>query len=195
MAGAYPSGYPEIADREAYTAALLPDIAANGDGAEFFAALVRPLLELDDEIAALYAGLVELEDAAGVVLDIHGDQVGEPRQGMSDLLYRRLIAGRYVARAGAVTRPRVYAGWSALTGSSAATMEELGGAVRLVAPVDFQPTGVWLLRAGAVVRDLMGGSYQATALVTVPSTARFDDSITPWGVGRWAHQLRVLGAS
>jgi dipeptidyl aminopeptidase/acylaminoacyl peptidase len=129
------------------------------------------------------------------VNDLHGDLVSEPRQGMTDQLYRRIIAGRYVARAGGVTRPRVYAGWAALTGSSSATMEEFTGAVRLVAPVDFTPSDVWLSRAGAVVRDLMGGGYQATALVVTSTTSRFGDIATPWGVGRWAYQLRVQGAS
>lgn len=195
MSEEYPAGYPIVEDRDAYIAALLPDVAANGSGLAFFRTLVQPLLDIDDQIATLYAGLVELEDADGGTLDLHGDIVGEPRGGLSDTLYRRIIAGRYVARAGAVTRPRVYAGWAALSGSSNATMEELAGAVRLVAPVSFTPSDIWLSRAGAVVRDLMGASYQATAIVTTSVSSRFDDVSTPWGVGRWAYQLRVQGPS
>jgi hypothetical protein len=192
----YPAGYPIVDDWNAYTAALLPDIAANGDGLAFFRILVDPMRLLDDEVARLFAGLVEIEDAEGPTLDLLGDQVGESRRGLSDTLYRRIIAGRRVARAGGVTRPRVYAGWAALTGSSSATMEELGtSSLRLVAPIDFTPTDIWLTRAGSVVRDLIGAGYEATALVTVSSTSRFADGATPWGVGQWAYQLRTLGAS
>jgi hydroxymethylglutaryl-CoA reductase len=40
-----------------------------------------------------------------------------------------------------------------------------------------------------------GGGYRATALVVSATTSRFSDIATPWGVGRWAYQLRVQGAS
>lgn len=196
MSGEYPGGYPEIVDWDAYSASLLPDVAANGQGADFFRLLVEPLRVLDDRVSTLYAGIVEIEDASGPTLDLLGDYAGEPRQGLSDRLYRRIIAGRRVARSGGVTRPKVYAGWAALTGSSSARMEELGSAsVRLSAAVDFTPSGVWLGRAASVVRDLIGTGYQATASVITPVSARYADPTTPWGVGLWAYEIPVSGAS
>lgn len=192
----YPSDYPLIEDWDAYSALLLPDIAANGKGADFFRLLVDPLRAIDDEVALIYAGLVQLEDAAGAVLDLAGDQVNEPRQGLPDQLYRRIIAGRRVADAGGVTRPKVFAGWAALTGSADAVMNEPGvSSVELKAPVSFQPNDAWASRGGAVVRALMGAGYEATALVTTSTTAVFGELSTPFGTATFAHQLRVLGAS
>lgn len=155
-----------------------------------------PSVGLDDQAARLYAGILEIEDADEDILDLLGDMVGERRVGgMSSTLYRRLIAGRRVARAGGVTRARLYAGWRALTGSDAATMDEPGsGTVRLVAAVDYTPTDLWLTRAGSIVRDLVGAGYEASAMVVTPTSARFASPTSPWGVGRWAYQLRVNGA-
>lgn len=192
----YPAGYPAIVDWEDYSRRLLPDLAAAGDGAAMSRRLTEPLRDIDDRLATLHAGLVEIEDAQGGTLDLLGDDVDEPRQGLSDLLYRRLIAGRRVARSGGTTRPQVYAGWVALSGSGEATAEELGASsVLLRAAIDFTPTSVWLVRAADVVRDLMGTGYQCTALLTTSSTAIYDDPGTPFGVGQWAYQLPVLGAS
>lgn len=194
--GEYPGGYPRIEDRTEYVQAILPDVAANGQGLAWAALLYDPVMDIDDQVALMYAGLLELEDAAGVVLDLAGDRVGESRGGLSDQEFRRIIAGRQVAELRGIGRRRAYAGWVALTGSDAATMEDLGMAsARFVAPVGWEPSDIWLSRAGEVVRDLVAPGYEATALVTTTSTATFSTPSTPFGVGRWAYQLRVLGAS
>ncbi len=188
----YPAGYPTIDDWDAYVSQLLPDIAANGLGKSFYLTLVEPLRSLESDNAALYAGVVELNDASGQVLDLLGDFVNEPRQGLSDQLYRRIIAGRRVAKAGAVTRPKVAAGWRALTGDPSGRMDEIGNAsIILSASVSFTPTDPWLSRAGRVVRDLVGAGYQVTAAVSTPGAGRWQDPTAPWNVGRWAYQLRV----
>ncbi len=192
MSGAYPSAYPVIQDWDEYTSGILPDICANGDGADMFRILVAPFRPINTSLAAAYAGAADIEDAEGPVIDLIGDSVGEYRQGLSDELYRRIVAGRLVASAGGVLRRKLYAGWVALTGSSSARMEEPGNSsVLLTAGVGFVPTEAWLLRAGSVVRALVGGGYQADASVTVPRTARFGSPMTPFGVGEFAYQLRI----
>lgn len=181
----YPGGYPIPANRDDEALSLVADVAA----IPYLTALVRPLGQIDDRVAALFSGLADLGDATGWVLDLAGDRVGEPRGGLSDNEYRRIIAGRRVAAVTGCTAPTVYAGWVALTESGEARLEQPGAnTVLLTARVPYAPTTTWLQRAGLVVRDLVMAGVDVEATVYSAGTAVYD-AIPGYDVGTYAWSL------
>lgn len=188
----YPGGYPLVLDRDAYTRSLLPDVAATGDGAALSGVLTSPLYDLDDAAAAIYAGVYDLADASAEVLDMIGAWYREPRTRLDDHEYRRILAGRQALDGGGISLRRIRQIWIALTGSDEATVERPGlWSLRLGASVGWHPGGQWLARAGAVLHDSVEPGAQVTASVSPSGTARWGDPVYGWGVGAWAHQLRV----
>ena len=173
MSGVWP--YREHAP---HVESLLPGPAANGDGLGYMVGATAGLYEIDDGLASIYEGSINLGLAAGYTLDLLGDRVRERRDGLDNHEYRRIIAGRRIARArrGAVTYPRVWAGWCALTGSTQGRMITLPPAsVFLWSATDWVPSDTFLLRAGAVVDALMGAGYEADAVIAPPGTLYVDD--------------------
>jgi len=186
--------YPYV-DHDEAAIGVLPGIAARDEAGTYFVEMTRQLSYLDEDVAEIYEGLVDLELATGGVLDIAGDLAGEVRGGLEDFEYRRLIAGRRIARAGAITAPRVWAGWMALTLASGGRLYELPPAsVLLTADVTWIPSSTWLVRAGAVVRDLLAAGVHGNAVVVPPSSARYNAAGLPYGVGSYAYTLSVMGA-
>lgn len=188
----YPYDYPLPVDWDQSLRELLPDVAANRDGFGFARSLFRPLSTLDDAVAQLYAGMVEIGDASELGLTIAGDLVGEPPGGLTTEEYRRIIAGRRVAVYGAVTAPRVLAGWRAVTGSTEVHLYTLEPAtVLLTARVTFLPTSTYLVRAGSVVRDLVGAGYSVSASLYRNDTAIYDHPSLGYDVGTYAYDLVI----
>lgn len=188
----YPLTYPLVSDWTALALGVLPDIAAESPGGDLFVHWTQPLRALDDRLALMYAGAVDLEDAAGWILDWLGSKEGERRNGLADDEYRRLIAGRRVANVSSGSYRSIAAGWRALTGSTVSTVEAEGSSsLFLLARVSYTPSAVWLSRAGRIVRTLIPGGVYATALIEREDTARFDDPIHGFDTGNWAYQLRV----
>lgn len=189
----YPVSYPLIVDWPEYVQLQLPDVAAEGDGAAFAAAIFRPLAEIDSRVAGLYAGLVAIGDATDGTLDLLGDRVGELRQGLSNGEYRRIIAGRRVARFGAITAARVLAGWRAVTGAADARIVQPGASsIHLFARVTATPSGTYLVRAARVVRDLCDGSADVNATIYKSSSSIYGDAGTGYGVGAYAWSLPTM---
>lgn len=166
--------------------ALLPDVAARPPGDEYFLATVQPLQRLDDSIALLSA---PLSDASGDTLDLLGDWVGEPRGGLSDAEYRRIIAGRRVVRAGGTTPWRVAAMWAALTESPTATVTAQGaGSVSMTALVPYTPSGAWLRRAGGIVMDSIALGVGVSAAIYKTTSAVYD-AAPGYDIGTYAWSL------
>jgi hypothetical protein len=174
---AYPYGYPVIADWSAHVTALLPDVVAREGGAEWHAALMAPLGPLDDRLSEIYGGVAEIGDAAGSLLDLLGDQVGEQRGGLGDSDYRRLIAARRVARASGVDVRGVARAWAALTAPGTTEIREPGtSSLYLRATVGWTPSERWLVRAAAVVRDVVPAGVDVEALIVRGDSAIFGQS-------------------
>lgn len=172
---------------------LLTGPCARGAGEAWFVALTQPLDDIDVAVGGLHDGLVDIEQAAGVALDLAGELEGEEREGLDDREFRRIVAGRRMAR-NAITAPRVWAGWLALTGSTTADMRVLAPAsLYLTAQIPWVPTSTWLVRAGSVVRSLIGADAQANAVVYRSTSALFDE-VPGFDLGRFAYTLRVQGA-
>lgn len=191
----YPVGYPLIVDWPEYVRVQLPDVAAEGGGAAFAAAIFRPLAEIDSRVAGLYAGLVAIGDATGGTLDLLGDRLGEPRGGLSNGEYRRIIAGRRVARFVAITAPRVLAGWRAVTGAAGADawiVQPGSSSIQLFARVTATPSGTYLVRAARVVRDLCDASADVSATIYKSSSSIYGDAGTGYGVGAYAWSLPTM---
>lgn len=178
-------------EHKAHIRGLLPGVAAGGGGVEYVTGATVPLYDLDDSYATYYAGTVNLDAATGRALDLLGDLVREQRDGLGDHEYRRIIAGRRIARKGAVTYPRVWAGWLALSGATTGRMRTLPPAsILLSAEINWVPSPLYLDRAGRVADALMGAGYEVTALLALPGTARFDE-LPGFGSGSFAYQLRT----
>lgn len=155
---------------------LLEGLPGRGEHTAYMLALTRQLERLDLDMSDVCRGLADVEDAAGPVLDIVGDILREPRGGLEDPGYRRILAGSRVAR-GTVSTARLWAGWVALTGGRGGSYDEHPPvSVSLSAQVSFTPTPEWVERAGAVVRRLIGASYQCNAVVYLPQSLRLDKS-------------------
>lgn len=188
---AYPYGYPVVSDWSAHVTALLPDVVAREGGAEWHAALLAPLGPLDDRLSDIYGGIAEIGDAAGPLLDLLGDYVGEPRGGLGDGDYRRLIAARRVARASGVDVRAVARAWAALTAPGTTTIREPGtSSLYLRAVVGWTPSGRWLARAAAVVRDTVAAGVDVEALIVRGDSAIFGQS-PGFAFRNFAYQLPV----
>lgn len=187
--------YPRPDDWSEFAIAKLPAVPARDVLGPAFAAGVQPMQAIDEDYGRLFDGMSDVEDAGGAVLDIMGDDVGEPRSGLSDWEYRRVVAGRRVASArnGAGTPARIWAGWIALTGAAAdqADYQELPPAsVLLTARLSWLPTTMYLARAGRVAADLMAAGYEVNAIAYVSGSATYGN--TPgYGIGTYAATLRT----
>lgn len=153
---------------------LLPGVTARGLGADYTDALTAPLVELDERLGEVVTQVLDLYEAAGSLLDLLGDWSGEPRGGLTDAEYRRIIAGRRVVLEATVTPPAVWRAWTGLTDALTATIDESVAGVILTAFVDFVPTILWVVRVAVVVRDLIGAGIEPYGLLAPPSTFLWD---------------------
>lgn len=189
MSADWPVGWPAF-DWPVRTQLLTPDVVAQGDGLVYVQTLVEPLWRMDERNAALFSALVDLDDAHGGALDLRGDGVGERRHGLRDAEYRAVIAGRLIAQAGGVIPSRVAAAWRALTRSDDVLVEPLAPcSVHLEALVREAPSDAWLLRAGRVLRAVVGADGYVSATVTTQASALYDDELMGYDVGAYAYDL------
>ena len=188
----YPYGFPLPNTWESEALRILPDMAANPPGGDYFLALVKPLESILDRYALLYAGLVNLNDASGYTLDVAGDLVAEPREGLSDDEYRRIIAGRRVAEGGRVSPQRAAAGWRALTQTTDGTVNTVGDySIHMAARVSFTPSGAFIVRGGAIVRALVPVGYDSEAIIYRSDSAIYDGATYTYDIGHYAWSLRT----
>jgi hypothetical protein len=178
------SGYPF----EAYEDRLeswLPPVWARGAAAVYIVEAVRQLGDLDLMARDTYDAFVRLDSATGWRLDALGAMVGEERGGLGDVEYRRLIDGRRIASSlgsGAVTYPRLWAGWRALTGLNDGVIETTApGVGYVVAYVDFVPSSAYIARARPIWRAMLPACRVANAIVAGPGSLILGE--TPLGSG------------
>ena len=188
--------YPTIEDWDAYVRGYLPAPAAIGASEDYAQALAWPWSVIDADLLALVSGLVDLGAAVGWVLDVAGAEVREPRGGLSDTEYRRIIAGRRLALGSTGSTADAWAVLVALAGSEDGAIWLLHGpggvsaAVWMQMRVTFSPSAGYLLRAGAVMRDALPAD--ADAVVTVYTTpALFFDGPGVFDSGVFAYNLPV----
>lgn len=188
--------YPTIEDWDAYVRGYLPAPAAIGASEDYAQAFAWPWSVMETDLLSLVSGLVDLGAAVGWVLDVAGKEVNEPRGGLSDTEYRRIIAGRRLSIGSTGSTADAWAVLVALAGSDEGAIWLLHGpggvtpAVWMQARVVFSPTAGYLLRAGAVMRDALPADADAVvALYTTP--ALFFDGPGVFDSGVFAYNLPV----
>ncbi len=188
----YVDGFPLPTSWDDDALLLLPSVAATPPGDDYYLALVRPMQSTLDRYALLYAGQVDIGDAAGSGLDLAGDLAGEARGGLADDEYRRIIAGRRIATSGRVSPQRAAAAWRALTDDATATVKSPGlFSVHMRARVTSSPTGEFLIRAANVVKGLVPTAYDIEAVMYRSDSAVYDSATYGYGIGRYAWALRT----
>jgi hypothetical protein len=188
----YPAGFPLPVSWDDDALLLLPSIAATPPGDSYWLGLVSPMQATLDRYALLYAGLVNLDDAAGSTLDVAGDLVSEARGGLVDSEYRRIIAGRRIAIGGRVSHQRAAAAWRALTQTTDGTVNSAGTfSIHMAARVTFSPSDAFIVRGGSVVRALIPAGYDAEAIIYRSDTALYDGVTYTYDVGRYAWALQT----
>jgi hypothetical protein len=173
-------------------ARLLPPMAARGQAENLFLALMGGMEQIEADLDAIAVGIADVEDAAGYVLDIAGDLVGEARGGLTDHEYRRIVAGGRVARRSRGLTGEVARGWRALTGGTDIEIDTPGlSSLHLQARVSWMPSTLWLARAGSVLRRIVAPGIAVEALVYVGTTALYDVGPLGYDVGTYAYQIRT----
>jgi hypothetical protein len=142
------------------------------------AARLRPLAQVGQIVAGLTVSL-DPTIATGFALTQAGERVGEPRGGLADDWYRRIVLGRMSAMSGGGLLPGVVATWLALAGAPQAGRWQVRRlpspgrpAVGCFALTDTLPDAVWLARASAVLRD------SVAAGVEIYGVLYLDDALT-----------------
>ena len=189
--------YPGITDWDALVRSWLPAPAAIGDSETFAQVLCWPWSVIEQGIESLAVGLADLDAADGWVTDVAGARVNEPRGGLDDTEYRRIVSGRRLA-AGSLGTPRhVWAVLVALAGDDEGAIVTLQAdtsgvtGVSMWARVSFTPTDSYLLRAGAVLRDALPLSAEADATLATAGTCLFDSGA--FDSGEFGYDLPVMG--
>lgn len=185
------SVYPTISDFDALVRSLLPAPAAIPPGEDYAQALAYPWSLMEIGLEALVVGLVDIDAAAGGVLDLAGSRVGESRGGLDDTEYRRIIAGRRLA-IGSYGRPSdVAAVFAALTGAEVRLYRLASGPdLVMFGQVAWTPTTPYLKRAGAVLGDAVEYGVVVEASL-YPTAGMLFDAGPPFDAGVFAYSIPV----
>lgn len=107
---------------------------------------------VDDEIVGMNHGLI-FSQAEGEYLDYWGELVNQPREGLTDHWYRRLVRTAFLARRSDGTRESVIAIWQAATEDSVVEYRYASpnGIVLTAWRSDYLPDG-YARRAAEIVR-------------------------------------------
>ena len=141
--------------------AFTPAIAARGVGEDYILALMLPVKQIDIMVGWINAGVESIHEARGTTLDLLGDWVEEPRGGLTDAEYRRIIAGRRVALAGGGNLPAIYRALQAVSGDADPLLDEYTLGLVMTADVTWVPSTAYLQRAETILRDTIFAGVEA----------------------------------
>ena len=190
--------YPLIQDWDAYLRGLAPTLIR----AEPMWSIFRGCVSLFRDLDLTRAGIAESDDpeaASGFRLDQLGEQVGEPRGGLGDYEYQRIIAGRIVSTWARGTRSGLWRTWLALTGATEDTAAlrrvRVSGdpCSEMTAIVAYPPSKSYLLRVGRVLADTVTVGETIAATVRLDTGAVWSDPSSLWGTATWAWQIPIPG--
>lgn len=178
--------YPQIGDWDAWLAARTPSTLLPSPQFDLLNALADPIRALDADAAGIMYGL-DLSAAVGAQLDQLGSWVDEPRGGLGDAEYRRIVGGRYAASRTGCAVTSVWEMWLALTGAQegdARIVTDVPGVVYLEAQIDFVPSVSYLRRGYSVIRDTVAYPLPFVAAVGNSNTATWG-GLNGWNLGAW----------
>lgn len=181
--------YPERPDWDAYALSALSRPTGSGAAGDAWLALWSPIAQLYAQVGEVVLASVDVQTAAGSLLDIVGARVGEYRGGLGDTEYRSIIAGRRVSVGSLGRAVDVVAVCEAL-GGVAGTVRVRGyaGCLFVSFEVQFSPTATWTRRAGRVIRDAVDATYDLEAVAYTASSLIWDGS-PGWDLGAWSYLL------
>lgn len=160
--------YPLYPDFDRYALNLTPSALRGPRGMALMSALCRAFGPLDDQQGEIIRQM-DPDLATDAMLDRCGSRVFEPRGGLADPEYRRIINGRAAASASDGSFNGVWRTWLALSGANVdrARMFRYGTpsapAVLMSAEFPTVPTVPFLRRAGAVLLDAVVYPFEVGA--------------------------------
>jgi len=129
-----------------------------------------------DRVAALSEAMADVRTASGSLLDLMGETLGEPRAGLEDGEYRRILAAQRVARHGARGMQAIAECFRRIADASAIHYTELGpNGIRMWAHVKSRPTTTFTRRAGVVLGRCIPGQFRWNADLVHPAAMFYDD--------------------
>lgn len=179
--------YPAVAGWDAYVASLAPSEALRERARAQLLGLFAAAEQTERSLQTTFAALVDPTQGYGGLLDLIGARLGEPRGGLADGEYLRILMGRQAVGLPGATYARAWSIWLALTGArdDQARMfrpPSSTPAVWFSALVDSPPTAGYLDRAGRLLREVTAGVEVYAVLGIAGSTVW---GSTPWGAGTW----------
>ena len=185
--------FPTIGDWGQYVADRVPSYLGGQPQWAVVQLLAEPLSLLDASVASMAMGL-DLPSAVGAQIDQIGSWVDERRASLGDDEYRRIVMGREAAAVSDGGIEALWPLWLALTGAAA-------GSARIVVypwtgfPLAYfeaqlltEPTGAWVRRAGAVLRDSVAFPIDVLGVVS-RSDGMVWDASDGWDIGTWGAAL------
>jgi len=160
--------YPFYPDFDRYALDLSPSALRGPRGMALMSSLCRAFGELDDQQGEIIRQM-DPNLATDAMLDRCGSRVFEPRGGLADPEYRRIINGRAAASASDGSFNGVWRTWLALSGANhdRARMFRYGLPSRpgllLAAEFPTVPSVPFLRRAGAVLLDAVVYPFEVAA--------------------------------
>ena len=193
--------YPLIGDWDAHVSGRSPSVLRTNPQWDFTRELAAQLEDIEASTASI---VYELDPALAVAdrLDKAGARVFEPRGGLDDGEYRRIILAREVAGIAHGTAPGIWVTWLALAGvgSSLASIGRAPGdpdhlpagavipvppCVVLTAQITATPSIPFVRRAGVVIRDAIAAQYDVSATFLLSRSAVWAGA-PGWTSGYWA---------
>lgn len=159
---------------------------------QYFTELMRPRVAILEQLAGIRKAFDNIDTAHGGELDIVGERFGEPRNGLIDDDYRKIIRTRKIAIYGLKSYPGIEAGWNAILGPDAINKKIIylpPATVMVVGEIPVQPNELFIQRAGPVVGALVPAGYQITALIAQPNALQWDEDNLFWDDNDWAYAL------
>lgn len=184
--------YPIIGDWSRYVAERVPSYLGRDPQWSVVLTLAAPLVALDASVASMTMGLDPVI-AVGAQLDQLGTWLDEPRAGLDDAEYRRIILGRQGAQTSDGGVSALWQVWLALTGIGASdanivTVPWVSPLVWFEARLQVEPTVPWRRRAGAVWRDSVAFPIDALGVVAL-ATGLVWNTVSGWNIGSWGSAL------
>lgn len=147
--------YPPVLDPVEHVRDFLPPVLRASPFFEWAQSILTPLARLDAEVSGFVAGLAYPETATGDALAAVASWVDEPRGGMEEIEWRRIVLGARAARNArrSWTDATALAMVEALFGDVSPTIRTTApGCIAIRARLRWTPTQEWIRRAEGVLR-------------------------------------------
>jgi len=183
--------YPDLLSPLEHARSTLPPVLRTSPFFEWAQVLVAPFARVAAELAEYVSGLAYPRLATGDALAALASWVDEPRGGMDETEWRRLVLGAISARNSRAnwTDDSARALVAEITQSPSVVVDtSAAGWVRWRARLTWRPTQEWLTRASATVAKGVPGGLMFQAILVPDGAFRWNQE-PGWNVGLWCATL------